>query len=563
MRWKTVKFHTLTQKSKRGGHAKSQRRPNFINICGENATLDLRISLARPADDMPRNHWSLRPLSIVLLLTACSAEPVGSSAGPRRVSPDLTGKSDNYISTFASEFRVFGTALAALPEGYADLTSDAQDEAVADAVEKGLSQASRALRKHIDAVIKESNGTMTGEDAKYFTYYRPGNEQSDNVRAMTQEGVEFDFELEIIGSTSLIDMVTGGSGRFEIDLEGSTSGYGTAALRDTTLMASIAPTASRDAFPKYDALFEDGIYEISVHFGGDYNEERYDLETAKWLVETLVEDGWENPDVQSYDDLKIDSQPFRKMLRVGGRDVEARVYIFHADLADAENEEQLAESMRTSFQGSDVVIYSGHAGSNAGFILDYEPRFEIKANEFKNLPMSDRYQIFVLDGCTTYRTYVEDLMENPAKTFDNVDIVTTVNNTPFWVGYQVLHEFIYWLTLTTNDGTHLPISWKQILGGINTEELENVHYGVHGIDNDPQLNPNGGQEALCRACETDADCEGGGNFCLDTGNGGFCGVACTSSEACGTGYACAPITEDPKESWYMPKQCIPQGANGC
>ncbi len=500
-------------------------------------------------------------ISISLLAAACTAAPADGGSGPRRINGAVHGKSDNYISTLASEFRVTGVANAALDENFASLDPSAQDAAIGKAVESGLSQASRALRRHIDRVIDENNGDMTGDDAKYFTYFRPGNERSDNVPSMSADSVEFAFELEIIGSNTLVDMVTEGSGQIEIDLSDSDSGYGSKVLIDTTLIASIAPTASRDAFPKYDELFADGIYEISVHFGGDYNDERYDLETAKWLVETLLEDGWQSDGVNSYDELAIDSPPFTKQLQVNGRAVEARVYVFHADLVDEANEEKLADAMRTSFEGSDVIIYSGHAGSNAGFILDYDPRFEIKSSDFATLPMSDRYQIFVLDGCTTYRTYVDDLMANPAKTFDNVDIVTTVNNTPFWVGYQVLHEFIYWLTLTTDDGAHLPISWKQILGGINTEELQNVHYGVHGIDNDPQLNPNGGQNAMCSSCQQDADCGAGGNFCLDLGSGGFCGVACTSNEACGAGFSCAPVTEDPEESWYIPKQCIPQASS--
>ena len=47
-------------------------------------------------------------------------------------------------------------------------------------------------------------------------------------------------------------------------------------------------------FPRYGELFEDDVLDIAIHFGGDYNEERLDIETAKWLVELLLEDDWQN-----------------------------------------------------------------------------------------------------------------------------------------------------------------------------------------------------------------------------------------------------------------------------
>ncbi|MCA9582378.1 MAG: hypothetical protein KC416_11330, partial [Myxococcales bacterium] len=252
-----------------------------------------------------------------------------------------------------------------------------------------------------------------------------------------------------------------------------------------------------------------------------------------------------------------DSPPFTRTFTVEGKDVEARVYVYHSDMVDAANEARLAEAMKASLAERDVVVYSGHAGPGAGFVLDYQPRFELPARDFATLPLAEKYQIYVFDGCQTYRTYVDDLMKNPAKTFDNVDIVTTVNETPYSVGYQVLYEFIYWMTFTTDDDRHIPMGWNTILSGINTEEFHSVHYGVHGIDSDPQLNPHGAA-ALCEACDTDADCGSGGNYCLIVDGKGVCGVACTTSEACGDGYECRIITDDPDE-WYVPKQCVPSG----
>ena len=52
--------------------------------------------------------------------------------------------------------------------------------------------------------------------------------------------------------------------------------------------AQIAGSDSRDAFPMYDRLFADGILDIRIQFGGDYNEERLDIETARWTIDYLL-----------------------------------------------------------------------------------------------------------------------------------------------------------------------------------------------------------------------------------------------------------------------------------
>ena len=318
----------------------------------------------------------------------------------------------------------------------------------------------------------------------------------------------------------------------------------------TVLEASGAP----DPFD-VTQLTISGSVTLSYPTGGDYNTERLDLETAKWVVEHLVEKNWENPSVSSFEELKIDSPPFTQMMTVNGREVETRVYLYHSDMVEVADESKLSEAMKESFVKRDVVIYSGHAGSGSGFILDYQPKHEIKAADFANLEMADKYQIFVFDGCRTYRTYVDDMMKNPAKTFDNVDMVTTVNTTPFSAGYYLIWEFLHWFTITNEAGAHFPLSWKSILRGVNRRSFKSVHYGVHGIDNNPKLNPHGGEQNMCRPCREDADCGAGGNLCLGYPGGPSCGVACTTDTACPDGYRCARLTDDP-DMFYLPKQCV-------
>ena len=89
-------------------------------------------------------------------------------------------------------------------------------------------------------------------------------------------------------------------------------------------------------------------------------------------------------------------------------------------------------------------------------ILDYHPRYELDDAEFDELEMRDEYQIYVFDGCNSYRTYVDALLANPTRTFENTDVVTTVNTTPFSAGYEIINRFVHWLTLTGEDGAHFP-----------------------------------------------------------------------------------------------------------
>jgi hypothetical protein len=463
-------------------------------------------------------------------------------------------KADNYVSTNAREFLLSGTAHALLPANFDTLDSEAQTQALETAVNRRLSRVVTAIRSRVRNVVREHNGGTTSEKDSWFIYVKKDAGVSTDIRIVDSERAAFTFELELVGNVYLMSGLTPGqSGRRQFEVEVSDYGAGLKELVEV----DIAGSESRDAFPKYDELFADGVFDIAVHFGGDYNEERLDIDTAKWLVEHLLDAGWSHPTVTSFEDLAIDSGWFTNTVTVERRPIEVRIKIIHSDMVEPVDEHKLSDSMKESMATADVVFYSGHAGPNAGFILDYQPKHEIKASEFASLDLPSKYQIFVLDGCQTYRTYVDDLMKNPAKNWDNTNIVTTVNTTPFGAGYQVLWEFIHWFTITNDRGDHFPLSWKAILRGVNarTASFESIHYGVHGIDNNPGLNPHGGEGIACKPCTTDAQCGAGGNLCLGYGLGSSCGIACATDTACPDGYRCARLTDDP-ELFYIPKQCV-------
>lgn len=502
---------------------------------------------------------------LILLLSsaalACAGGPEVLGGGEGLVTPlPEQGKADNYISTNAREFALSGTAHAVLPGGYAELDQTSQEASLTQAVESRMSRVSSALKSHITEVLKQANGGSAGEKDPWFIYMkRSAHKDASGNLQVTADGarVRFDFEMELVGSVYLMSKLAPGEAAhrtFEVVVS-EWSGDNT-----ETVTVEIEGSESRDAFPRYDELFADGVFDIAIHFGGDYNAGRHDLETAKWVVETLVKDGWENPSVKTFEDLKIDSPPFTRTARVEGGDVEVQVYIYHSDMVTAENEAQLTEAMKTSLAARDAIFYSGHAGEGAGFILDYQPKHEIKAADFATLPLADKYQIYVFDGCRTYRSYVDDILKNPAKTWDNLDVITTVNTTPFSAGYYVIWEFLNWFTITTDEGAHFPLTWKTILRGVNKPSFKDVHYGVHGIDNDPKLNPHASEGIACQPCADDGACGAGGNLCLGYPGGSACGVACATDTACPDGYRCARLFDDP-DLFYLPKQCVKRDYN--
>ncbi len=500
---------------------------------------------------MPSRLASLAALCAASsIATGCdgATEATSPLADQIHVLPD-PGKADNYYSTNAQEFVLSGVSHVTLPADFATLEADAKTARLNSLVASRQSTVVRSIQDHINAILTPKNNGKYGDEAEYFIYLKRNAASSDAIEVLDDGRARFEFEFELIGPPTLISLVApAGDARFEVEVKEWSN---PAAEK---VMVQATPTPSTDSFPKYNELFADDVLDIAVHFGGDYNSERHDLQTAKWLVTTLLEKGWKNERVTSFETLAIDSPPFTREVKVEGRTIAVKAYVYHSDMVPPERESELSAVMKESLLSRDVVIYSGHAGEGAGFIVDYQPQHEITARELGTIPMASKYQIFVLDGCRTYRTYVDDLMKNPAKTFDNLNIITTVNTTPFSVGYQVLWQMMFWLTLTNDAGAHYPLSWNALLAGLNTEDFKTVHYGVHGVDNGPKLNPHGGA-AACSPCDADSGCGAGGNLCLGYADGAACGVACTTDEACGDGYKCQSITEDP-DLFYLPKQCV-------
>lgn len=501
----------------------------------------------------------------VAVLVACGddvdSEPSGEDDWSPHAVPDMDfGKSDNFIGTNAREFILSGEFSAEVPESYHDAEGEEEKEEILfEAASERLTNIGHSIERHIDDVVSDHNQDLTDQQSEFFVYFRSDSTTRTDAE-VEGETVDYSFEMEFVGSVYLMSILAPADSQprtFEVPIYSSRWG-GTV---EEHMDIAIEGSPSRDAFPRYDALFADGYLDIAVHFGGDYNEERLDLGTVEWMVDALLEDGWHHDSVDAFEELRIDSGPFTRELRVEGRLLEVRISLYHAEMKEDVVDDQevghqgLREAVEYSMEHADIFVYSGHAGTDAGFILDYSPHYEIPASEFADMEMADDYQIYVMDGCNTYRTYVRDLMDNPVRDFENTDIMTTVHTTPFAAGYYVLWRLMYWFTFTDRHGHHYPLSWQTMIRGLN-QEFPDVHYGVHGVDDAPKLNPHASHGVMCEPCMSDAACRSGGNYCLDFGDGGSCGVACTTDMACGDGYRCARVF-DIDDEFYKPKQCVP------
>lgn len=320
---------------------------------------------------------------------------------------------------------------------------------------------------------------------------------------------------------------------------------------------------SRNAYPKYLELFEDGL-DIGVHLGGDHNDPPKDIDHARSVYDDLVASGFKSP-VAKFEDLKIDSGALTSAIKVKGNTVPVRVKIFHVDMSTPETRQLVIDAYKASMKSADVVIYDGHAGRRldySGVVLAYKPaRASVTANEFKSIESTAKQQVYLFNGCETYTGYADKVYENPNRNPGNTDIITTVNYSAIQSKANQVIAFIHSF-IDPKAGNWIPRSWDGVLSKMNASgERSWVHvYGVHGLDDNPKLSPLADVSKIGQACTTDAQCGAADSKCiLGTGSRRVCGVACADSGGCPTGTKCIlPRTTDAATATPDDQQCVRQ-----
>ena len=322
-----------------------------------------------------------------------------------------------------------------------------------------------------------------------------------------------------------------------------------------SVRVSISPVKSSvDAYPEYNALFEDGILDVLILVGGDYNEKRYDLLSAEEIFNWLKNE-YSHP-AQDYTELTLDSVPFTRKIQAGGRTVTVEVTLLHPDIVEDTELDRLESAIIDGFQTRDIVIYDGHAGQDPGYSgvsYHYQPRRAIPANDLANLALPSKYQVFVFNGCKTYNAYPDALYRSASKSTKSLDVISTVSFS--WLSMQPWTTSGLMIELVKESlGEHEPQTWLEILTRINKSNNYNVFYGVHGLDDNPTIHPYANRDSLCRSCSVDAECPGQGNRCVRYEWGAGCAVECTDNAGCPAGYICADIAEGLQ---VIGRQCLP------
>jgi hypothetical protein len=567
-------------------------------------------------------------VSLLAIATACSSSDGSSPTGDdgRRV-PTLPGvpggKADSYVNSAAAEYAFTGTAHMTTPDGLDTMTPEDADAALKKAADTRLNQVSNSIVNYLREKARNYNSEIPNElppeiaesikDEDPETQHkilenwktqqevsaatRSGKKHLETIRQDTDGRYMFDFDVEGLLSAKLASKMFAESKTFDVTV----TSY--AEPTPETISVTAAQTPSTDAYPRYDELFADGVFDVAVHIGGDYNAEeveiccpgadgapscqkhtcqnscqpvqdecsmpapegctkqrlggRVDRWTAEQFVDILKKEGFAS-DAQTYKDLKIDSPPFTKTYDFGGMPVEVRVKVVYPEIVPCGEEQKLVDSMKESLASKELIIYAGHAGPGAGYVLDYQPRTELDDSVWKTLQMPDHYQVLAMYGCETYSTYADAMYANPAKNDANLDVVTTVNTMWTNMGLPGTQTLMFGMLMQDNSTKrHLPVSWLNLLSWLNLQEQNaHTHYGVHGVDSDPKLSPWVQPGDLCAACDTDADCKGGGNFCLGFPDGTRgCGAVCTSNAGCGDKSSCVAIPG--LEGSVIPKMCVP------
>lgn len=475
------------------------------------------------------------------------------------------GKLDDYRSTTGQEYLLMALDSITLSDDDMPLEGEAREARAEELVSLRFKAISFFLYAYLAAKSHDDDNADYGG---FRTTVRQLTFESMGIDELEEQPGTYDFifEAEAAGPPSLLEQIPLNPdytfaliipilSNDELESGSYTSTYSHFNPEDhseenlRSLMIEISPqTSEPDAYPEYQRLFEDGMLDIAIHVGGDYNDSRYDLRTARDLFSRLQYDQGFVAPVRSYEELRSDSGPFVGELDANGTSIDIEVYLYHPDMYQEEGMgyDGLLELYRQSAAARDIVIYDGHAGYNtsySGVVVHYNPRHAIPADDFTALDLPERYQLFVFNGCKTYTSYADAMYAHSNKDSSNLDIISTVNFSWLSDMTRVTSDMLGALLRTNGDGEHLPMSYDHLLSELNSGRSWDVIYGVHGLSDNPRLSPYADTDSLCQSCGDNSECPGADSLCLllERDEARACTAACTDDTGCPEGYACESV----------------------
>ena len=528
---------------------------------------------------MKRCLWQwLVVFSALLTLGGCATDDESTTgAGDEPLIYVPEGKADDYRSTKGKEYAMVALDTVVLTGSDLELEGAARNERARELIELRFKAVSYFAYEYLAGKSRDA------ENFEYGNFRTTVRQQTFAALVVDERSdapgtFDFIFEAEAAGPNDLLSKIPLDRNTFalqmpklsnsELEAGSYTRSYRhfDASEHDAADLISLdveisAKSSEPDAYPEYARLFEDGVLDIAIHVGGGYNEKRYDLLAAGDIFDRLKSDINLKAPVDDFASLTSKSGAFIGSFDSNGREIQVEVHLIHPGMEAEEGVgyNGLLDLYRESASKRDIVIYDGHAGYDSnysGVVVHYNPRYAIAADDFTDLELPEKYQLFFFNGCKTYTTYADAMYQHPKKDTGNLDIITTVNFSWLSEMTRVTTDFLGNI-ISLEEGTHIPRSYDQILAELNRGRSWDVIYGIHGLSDNGRLSPYADTDALCRSCEGNSGCPGADNLCIRGLDGdAACAAACTDDSGCPTGYRCSAVAASGSEL-LSGSQCVP------
>ncbi|MCK5798925.1 MAG: PPC domain-containing protein [Deltaproteobacteria bacterium] len=568
-----------------------------------------------------------------LLVFGCTSMEPGADEDENLIAP--AGKEDNFFSNTAQEYYVKATPTIRLGDSYKGKPL-ADREARARRIMEGKTKAI-AWFLHVYLVDKSSHDTHP-DYGGLRAMVLDGSYESTTLRADPEDELVFtyNFTIQIGGTKELLRLIRSDN---NLKLDENTFPLKMAKLSNSSVISfhhgSYDPgewtpatcncevedlpvlvepiDASPDAYLDVARMLEDGVMDISVHFGWDYHA-RYDIYHARhfydWLIGTMK---FKSP-VNKFEELNRLSGSLTKDITVNGKAIQLKISVFHPDpcvdwaeagpyggwQAEVKKDKDykkkscedykwsddpkinkeantnsttslggghLMKDLKDSLQTRDAIIFTGHSGYTYSYALanwnktssgDFDPP------ELKTFPLpKDKSQLFVVSGCDTYHVG-EAFKQNPDKLgLVNADVITTTS----FSNSGDLDDTKDIITALVGDrkGALTGITYGKLMSKLNSQtslpswdSAFYTMYGVHGIDDNPTANPLGDASRSCETCTRNADCGAVGNVCVRLNDSEkVCAVECVNDSGCGDGKVCRKFGSS-NYGYLLGMACVPK-----
>ena len=471
-------------------------------------------------------------LAISLCATACTDQ-----AEEDLVEVD-DAKADDYYSNVSAEWEVRGTVKVKMTDAqYADMT------ARKDLVSRRLTAVGLYLTAYVtdkfrgidinnDGRIDESEVFFRNEGyGGFHAMVRTLSGEAGNLTKVSDGIYNLKFEMDVAGPKNLTQLLprVGTSTPFTFELKmpeyatvdpnnvprgeiRSWKPEGATTPIESHALALIRLPTPKNAYPQFAEFVKDGVYDITMVFGYDYNTPRSDVAEIKETYQHLVARGFKSP-VASFDALKANSGPFTLDIKAGGKDVKIEVRLFYADMFEGQRPAQ-KQLIIDELVKRDVFFYNGHAGPYYGFYVDANKEASVGYLELMGAAFTEKQQLVVAQGCQTYSQYADMLYASAAKSEANLDVITTVNYS-YGVGTLDLFDS---LTKLDDSKRHQASDVYAIVEQLNAQwinESNEVYYGITGITANPSVHPYAALTKIGTTCSAASDCgEPDANLCI-------------------------------------------------